>query len=366
MPSKVSLVRCEDYSPDKVYAAVKKSLELIGAIESFVKPGDRVLIKPNLLSARAPEKAITTHPEVLRAVIRLVKSAGGVPGVGDSHGGSHHRMEEVYEKTGTGRVCEEEKTQKLVFEKFKMVEGFPIALAALEADVLISLPKFKTHSLTVLTAGVKNVFGVVPGLYKTRCHMQAPGPEAFQELLARVYRCARPHLSVLDGITAMEGEGPGSAGVPRQMNLIASSPDAASLDSVLCRIMGIEPEAVGLIRQMRLKGLGETKNIEILGEKWEAFHKKDFRLPRTTFAHKLPGAALKPLTFLLKTYPEIDPSLCRNCGICLKDCPAEAISRKKGKLVFDRKKCVLCLCCLEFCPHRAVYIRKNKLLELLG
>ena len=166
MPSKVSLTRCESYESGEVRAAVKRAVDLIGGMGSFIKPGDNVLIKPNLLSASPPEKAVTTHPEVLRAVIRLVKASGGIPGVGDSHGGSHHRMEAVYEKTGIGGVCDNENVKKLIFEKSKKINNIPIAAAALEADKIISLPKFKTHSLTVLTAGIKNMFGIVPGLYK--------------------------------------------------------------------------------------------------------------------------------------------------------------------------------------------------------
>ncbi len=368
MQSKVSLKRCGSYRQPEVYAAISEAIGLLGGMELFVKPGDRVLIKPNLLSARPPERAITTHPEVLRSVIRLVKEAGGRPMVGDSHGGSHYKMEDVYEKTGTGRVCEEEGAEKLVFEKFKKINGIPIALAALEADVLISIPKFKTHALTIMTAGIKNVFGAVPGLNKTQCHMQAPSPSAFAKLLADVYSYVTPGLSILDGITAMEGEGPGSSGTPRQMDLVACSADAVSLDSVLCRIIGVDPSSVAVIKEAGKRSLGESDpgKIQILGDDWRSFHKKDFKLPRTTLLHRLPNYALKPLAFMLGTEPDIKHDSCRKCGICAKSCPAEAISEIGGRLVFDRKKCILCLCCMEFCPHNAVYIRKNLLFRLLG
>ncbi len=365
MPSQVSLARCGSYNPEEVYRAVKEAVSLIGGIKRFVKPGDKVLVKPNMLSARPPEEAITTHPEVVRAVIRLVREAGGSPGVGDSHGGSSHRMEEVYEKTGIGKVCDEEKTEKLIFEKFRKINGIPVALAALEADVIISVPKFKTHSLTVLTAGIKNIFGVVPGLYKTRCHMDAPNPAVFAKLLAEVYSYAAPQLTVLDGVTAMEGEGPGSAGTPRRMDLIAASNDAVSMDAVLCRIMGVEPFSVPLIKEAARRGPGEAENMQILGWKWESFHKEDFKLPGATFLHKLPNALLRPMALLLKTFPDANPENCTGCRVCEENCPAGAITEKKGRPVFNRHKCILCLCCLEFCPHNAVYIRKNRLYRLI-
>ena len=364
MPPEVSLVRCGSYGREEVYKAVRKSVGLIGGIRRFVKPGETVLVKPNMLSARPPEEAVTTHPEVVRAVIKLIREAEGAPRVGDSHGGSHHRMEEVYEKTGIGKVCDEEKVEKLVFEKFRKIDGIPVALEALEADSVVSVPRFKTHSLTLLTAGVKNMFGIVPGLFKTRCHMEAPNPAAFAKLLAKVYSFRPPSLTVLDGVTAMEGEGPGSAGTPKKMDLIAASCDAASLDETLCRIMGVNPEEVPLLRETR-KIFPARGEAEIEGEKWEAFHKEDFKLPGGTFLHRLPNAVLRPAALLLKTFPDVNPANCTRCGVCLKNCPAGAITEKKGGLVFNRHKCILCLCCLEFCPHNAIAIRKNPIFRLV-
>lgn len=365
MPSEVALARCNSYNREEVLRAVKKSVGLLGGIKRFVKPGAGVLIKPNMLSAKPPEDAITTHPEIVRAAIKLVREAGGLPRVGDSHGGSHYKMKEVYAKTGIGQVCDEEDAEKLVFEKFKKINGIPVALEALEADAIISLPKFKTHSLTILTAGIKNMFGAVPGLYKTRCHMEAPNPAAFAKLLAKVYGCVPPHLTILDGITAMEGEGPGSAGTPARMGLVAASADAVSLDAVLCGITGIAPGSVPLIREAKAKKLGETDNIKILGENQESFYREGFKLPGATFLHKLPNALLRPVSLLLKTFPDAAPAACVRCGACVRNCPAGAITEGKGGLYFDRNKCILCLCCMEFCPHNAIYIRKNLLFRML-
>ena len=365
MPSEVALARCSSYDREEVFRAVKKAVSLLGGIKRFVKPGAAALIKPNMLSAKPPEDAITTHPEIVRAAIKLVREAGGIPRVGDSHGGSHYKMKEVYARTGIGKVCDEENAEKLVFEKFKEINGIPVALDALEADAIISLPKFKTHSLTTLTAGIKNMFGAVPGLYKTRCHMEAPNPAAFAKLLAEVYGRARPRLTILDGITAMEGEGPGSAGTPVPMELVAASADAVSLDAVLCGIIGISPLSVPLIREAKAKNLGEAEDIKILGEKQESFYREGFKLPGATLLHKLPNALLRPVSLLLKTFPDADPAACVRCGACVESCPAGAVTEGKNGLRFDRKKCILCLCCMEFCPHNAVYIRKNLLFRIL-
>ncbi len=367
MASIVSLKRCSSYRREEVYAAVKDCVDLLGGMEVFIKPGESVLIKPNLLSARPPEECITTHPEVLRAVIKLVKKAGGAPMVGDSHGGSHHRMEHVYDRTGIGRVCSEEDTKCLIFEKFRMINGVPVALPALESDKLISVPKFKTHSLTVITAGVKNIFGVVPGLYKTRCHMEHPNPSAFSKLLVDIYGSVRPDLTILDGIGAMEGEGPGSAGTPRNMDLIAVSEDAVSVDALLCAIIGINPYAAPTVREAAMRGLGEgdLKNIKILGDGYESFRKEDFKLPKVTFLHRTPNVFLKTLTRLFKMVPDVMAEKCGGCGVCVKNCPAGACHLEKGRIIFERSRCILCLCCLEFCPNGAVYIRKNMFSRLL-
>ncbi len=366
-PSRVALKRCGSYSTEKVYSAVKGAIRELGGIKEYVKKGDKVLIKPNLLAARAPEKAVTTHPEVVRAVIRIVRESGAVPTVGDSHGGARCRMEEVYRATGIRRICQEEKTETVIFDRFKTIKGIPVALAAIESDVLISVPKFKTHSLTLITCGIKNIFGVVPGLYKTRLHMEAPNPEAFAETLTALFASITPVLNVVDAITAMEGEGPGSAGTPRNMNLTAASSDAVALDALLCKITGIEPFSVPAIRLAHEKNLGQgiPRNIKVSGETWESFRLKDFKLPGTTLYHRIPNTILKPLASLLKISPEISGQNCVLCRACVRSCPAGAIRLKQGRMVVDKRRCILCLCCLEFCPENAVEAKPNLFYRLI-
>ena len=386
MRSKVSLVRCDNYQTESVYEAVKRSIDLlaphfirdnsrgnperserVGGINTYVKEGQRVLIKPNLLSAKPPESGIDTHPEVVRAVIRLVKEAGGRVSVGDSPGGSVKKIAGVYEASGIAKVCREEDVPMLNFEKIEMFKNIPIARAALKADVLISVPKFKTHSLMTMTGGVKNLFGIVPGLFKTECHKRAPNPDIFADLLVDVYSYARPHLSVIDGIIGMEGDGPATAGTLRQMDLIAASSDAVSLDAVLAKIIGLEPFDISTTREADLRGLGigRLDYIDIVGEKLDNFVQSDFKLPKTSILHRIPSPVLKFIAGFFKDKPDIDQDKCKNCGICIKSCPKQAIAVKDGQIKIDCRQCILCLCCHEFCPENAVFIKENLFFRII-
>ncbi len=367
MKSKVALIRCDDYNSGDVHDAVKKAVDLLGGISSIVKQGNRVLIKPNLLSAKPPESAVDTHPEVVRAVIRLAKEAGGAVEVGDSPGGSIKKMADVYVASGIKKICEEENVKIISFNRAKKIKGIPIALAPLETDVFISVPKFKTHSLMTLTGAVKNVFGIVPGLSKTQCHKMAPHPVPFAKLLVDIYSYSPPHLTIMDGITAMEGEGPGPAGTPKKMNLVAVSTDAVSMDAVLSKTVGLEPFDILTTKEAHRRGLGNgnIEDIEIVGDDLNQFIQPDFKLPKTSVFRYMPNFLMWFVAHFIKLRPVSKPDQCTNCGLCIKSCPVGAISSKNGALKFDYNKCILCLCCHEFCPENAIFIKENLLARVI-
>ena len=206
MKSKASIIRCHSYGPKELYVAVKKSVDLIGGIENFVKSGQKVLLKPNLLKEAKPEQAVTTHPEFIRAVIRLVKKQTNNIFIGDSPGGLV-RAQTVYKSCGIEKVANEEKVQLVQFNSIVKKDNIPFAKILDEVDVLISMPKFKTHNLAVITAAIKNVFGLIPGLYKVHAHKQAPNFIKFAGELARVYSLAIPDLNIVDAVVAMQGDG---------------------------------------------------------------------------------------------------------------------------------------------------------------
>ncbi|MDD5429041.1 MAG: DUF362 domain-containing protein, partial [Candidatus Omnitrophica bacterium] len=233
---KVSLVKCQDYDRDKVFDAVKRCVDLVGGIGAYVRPGTKVLIKPNLLSARTPEEGVDTHPEVVRAVVRLVKAAQGVPIIGDSPGGYGANIDEIFDKSGMRAMAKEEGAELVKFTASKSIDGIPFTRYLFDCDSVISVPKFKTHCLTVMTAGIKNMYGTVVGLHKVECHSKAPNEEDFVKIIAKVYSVAKPRLTIVDGITAMEGDGP-SGGKTRQMGLLMAGADAVAIDAVAAAII---------------------------------------------------------------------------------------------------------------------------------
>ena len=364
--SKVSIVRCEDYDRDKVFAAVKRAVDLVGGIEKFVKPGMSVLLKPNLLSARPPEEGVDTHPEVVRAIVRLVKQIGATPVIGDSPGGFGKNIDKVFEVSGMKAMAEEEAVQLVKFRSSKFIDGIPISRYVLDCDRFISIAKFKTHGITILTAALKNTFGTVVGLYKTGCHSRAPRPEDFAKLRAKVHSVSRPHLTILDGIVAMEGDGP-AAGDLRNMDLVMAGEDAVAIDACLARIMGLEPEDILVTKEAYSLGLGEMdlSRIEVAGDRIDDFVKKDYKLPQTTALKLLPKIILKTMASFIRFKPYIDSSICARCNLCKVSCPVNCITIEKDFCKIDYKECISCMCCHEVCPYKAVTIKRNMLTKAI-
>jgi uncharacterized protein (DUF362 family) len=369
--TKVSLVKCASYDTAQVEAAVKKAVDLLGGMGRFVKFGEKVLLKPNLLTDAAPEKSITTHPEVVRAVIRLLKPitphiyCGDSPGV---WGGEKNNIDRVYEVTGIKKVCKEEDIELVYFTKARMAAGYPLADWAFSCDRVINIPKFKTHGLTVMTAALKNLFGLAIGMHKMKIHQDNPKPADLSKVIVDIYEARKPDLNILDGVVAMEGDGPGSAGTLKNVGLIAASCNGLSLDMVLAALMGIDAFVIPTNREAMQRGLGPASigAIDILGAELKNFITSDFKLPKTSVIAKMPKWAAGVLTSLLTMKLCVDASKCKLCGLCQKSCPAGAMRRVKDRMVVDRTKCILCLCCQEVCPHAALDIKKGLFLGLLS
>lgn len=371
MNSGVSIVRCKDYTPALVQQATRQSIDLLGGIANFIKPQSRVLVKPNLLMAKGPESGIDTHPEVLRAVIRILKEIGCSISVGDSPsawGRQIENVQEVYRRSGTERVCEEESVSLIKLDKRRWREKFPLAAALDECDYVVSVPKFKTHDFTVLTAAIKNPFGLVSGTYKTELHKKYSDPDSFANILVDVYAEVRPALSIVDGIVAMEGDGPGTGGKLRNTGLILAGSDAVALDSVLALIMGVNPQDILPTRVASLRGLGvaDINSIRILGEKLEDAIGEPFQLPATSPYHRIPRPIIELAKKLIRFYPKVDYNKCILCEACIKACPKKVISMKLNKIAIDYSGCISCFCCQEACPSAAIKVKKSIVARLAG
>jgi len=372
--SVVSVVKCSDYKQEKVDKAVRESLALIGGLGKIVKAGQRVLLKVNMLNADPPEKAVTTHPALLRSVIRAVKEIKGKVIVGESSGDAYKDIEKAWQVTGLKKAAEEEGVKVINFRKVEKIDNsqnkkaptLHLAGEALESDVVISLPKLKTHNFTLFSGAIKNLYGCIPGFHKKELHRLFPRPEDFAQLMVDIFSAIKPDLAIMDGIVGMEGDGP-AAGPPRQVGLILTSKDFVALDAVASYVIGYAPFEVDITRVAAERGLGEGKleKIEVKGASLSELKIKDYQLASNinVLLKKIPGFVL--FTFrhlapwLLKIRPVIDKDRCTGCGECIEHCPTEAMKMEKDFPIIDNKQCIRCFCCQEFCLQRAVGIKHN-------
>jgi uncharacterized protein (DUF362 family)/Pyruvate/2-oxoacid:ferredoxin oxidoreductase delta subunit len=372
MKSSVSIVKCLNYDEEKVLVALRQSIDLIGGIQTFVRKGSRVLLKPNLLYGKGPDKAVTTHPSILRGMVQIVREAGGVPSIGDSP--SVGSLVRTAEKAGIKAVADEMKCPLVEFKRpvfppggggnvFKQLE---IDQTVLEADVIINLPKFKTHTLTLLTLGVKNLFGCIPGPRKALWHLKAgEDRKTFAKILVDLYRVIQPPLTILDGIVGMEGNGPNS-GRPIPIGLILASGDPLSLDQIVCDLLGISRKSLLTNRVAFEQGIGKDR-IDILGEKVEEVKISNFQFPTLSQPDwNLPRFFRKALKNALTSKPVVEAEVCNGCDRCAEICPPKALSRKGKDLIFDYGQCIRCFCCLEVCPEGAISIKPGWGLKLVS
>lgn len=373
MQSRVAIIRCEDYKNNRVEQAVRKGIRMLGGPAGFVKPGEKILLKPNLLAGESPQRAVTVHPAVFKAVAGLFQQQGADLVYGDSPGIGRPRK--VALLTGIKKVADEMEIPLADFQTGVKVKcngavaarEFKIAAGVVESDGLISISKMKTHGLTRITGAVKNQFGCIPGLTKAEYHVKMADIYDFSAVLADLNLCIKPRLHIMDGIVAMEGNGPRS-GDPRKMKVMLFSTDPVALDTVFCRLIDLNPEFVPYLRIACEAGLGTDRweEIKILGDSVDSLICRDFnatRLPpvRHISSKLLPGF----LKQLVSPRPVFDYRLCSRCGQCIQQCPMtpKAVGwnsqkpKSSPKPVYDYQQCIRCYCCQEICPERAIFIR---------
>jgi uncharacterized protein (DUF362 family)/Pyruvate/2-oxoacid:ferredoxin oxidoreductase delta subunit len=346
------IVRPATYDEDVLRPVIFALMDGMGGAQ--LDRASRVLIKPNLLRAARPDRALLTHSAVVRCVVEYCLDKGVRPTVADSPAlGSFEtilRMSGIREAlAGTGVECRpfRESVKIDVGEPFGEID---IAEEAVRSDVIINLPKFKTHSQMLLTLAVKNLFGCIVGFRKPEWHLRAGADrQAFARLLVRIGRTLRPAFNILDGILAMEGEGPGLSGVPRELGILLAGKDPFAVDSVACRVIGLDPEDLPLLKAAAAEGpLPEPTIDGVLPDV------RGFRLPCLTPLLYGPRFLHGFIRRHILRRPVCDANLCHLCGECVKICPARAITPEEETLRFDYDRCIRCYCCIEVCPAAAL------------
>ncbi len=363
----VALIPCAGYDPQQVEAAVLRAVELLGGMGRFVRPGQRVLIKPNLLLPSPPERAIVTHPVVLRAVVRQVQAAGGLPFIADNPAVlpvSRRGWESAYERAGWAAVAAETGAvlnTSIVPEERPHPEGrllhmVDVSSFLAEADVVISLPKLKSHNFMRFTGAVKNLFGVVPGMTKIGYHLKLQTVERFADMLLDLASFVRPALTVMDGVVGMDGDGP-SGGNPFAASVILASTDPLALDVAALSVVGHEPLGVPTVAAAVRQGLstGQLSDLALVGEDLSWVRASGFRLPRgrSSDAEQVPSALRRLAAGQLVASPQVNAG-CVGCGLCIEHCPTKTIQRRNGRAHIRSSNCIRCYCCHELCPEQAI------------
>ncbi len=369
---------CASYETPALIEKLEAGMAFLGGWDSFAKPGMKVLLKVNLIGPKASQTAAVTHCEFVRAVVRILKGRGCEVWIGDSAGGAIAGIaptERGFEVSGLARIAAEEGALLKNFEREGSVERRPadsgdrayfLAKPLFDADLVINLPKLKTHSAATYTGAFKNLFGCVPGLKKAEYHRIAPNTHEFGRIIADINLCVRPGLHIMDGIVAMQGRGP-TAGTPYPSGKILFSTDPLALDAVACAMLGVELAGLPIFDSARERDLGQWRlpAIHLVGDHATPPPLPGFEVPKAMKVGATGGRFFGVMINFMKRRPVVDLAACKDCGACVESCPVKAIDRPTKRI--DYTACIECLCCHELCMHEAIAIKPtNRLMALLS
>jgi len=355
----VYIVKCDNY--DEADEEIGELFALMGGIGQFAKTGEKITLKANLLSAAAPDKAVSTHPAIVAAVGALAKKEGAIPLIADSPGSgfrySQATLKKVYEACGMSDAAERAGialnmdigSEDVSYPQGKVLKRMKVINPIVEADGVFNLCKMKTHLFMHMTGAVKNSFGVIPGLPKITYHAKMHSKESFADMLLDLSEYVSPRVSIMDAVLAMEGDGPGPSGTPRHVGLLIASEDPLALDVVAGEIMGLPRTLNPVLMAAERRGLTPNKieDVNVIGEELSALKIPDYKFTKT---------ASKGIV----RYPVILKDNCIGCGVCRDACPQKAITiqtqEDKKYAVIDTGNCIRCYCCHEMCQHEAVTV----------
>ena len=382
MSSDVSIVSCERYVDAEVASALRRALEPLGGLE-FVRPGMRVAVKLNLVTAMKPETAATVHPTVVCALVRMLSELGAEVVVGDSPGGVYSAayLKLIYDVCGLrgveqagGKLNDDFSQIEVDDPDAVQVKHFPYTAYLAKADVIIDVCKLKTHGMMGLSCAVKNMFGVIPGTIKPEFHYRYPLSDDFADMLVDLYEYAKPRLCICDAVVGMEGNGP-TQGKARPVGCLIAAKSGHALDLAAAHLIGLSPRDVPTLAAAVRRGLvpASLDDLAVAGDVSQ-FTIPDYEtVPSQSnvfFSVFGSGPIGKAMNFIagriLTPFPKLSPAVCVGCGKCASICPAKAIRMERGKPRIARGKCIHCFCCQEFCPKGAMHVGRHLLMRLLG
>lgn len=369
----VALRSCNDYRYEEVKSAMTILLNDLGGLEKYIKRNSTVFIKLNLLMKKKPHEVTTTHPIILKVLAEeLIKLQCNII-VGDSPGGPYTQssLKGVYKTCGIEEVCNElgitlnyDTSQiKVENRNGKILKYMNIIKPITEVDHVINVCKLKTHMMATFTGGVKNLFGVIPGVSKAEYHFKMPEIKDFTQALVDICEYVNPTLTIMDGVIGMEGEGP-SAGTPRKVGVILGSTNPYAIDVVACKIINLNPLEVPTVQRSIERNLilKDFKDINILGESIEDKIIVDYKIPTTKSISFLRGKVPRNIELFINKKltgkPIVMPNKCIGCGECSRVCPPKVIAMKNKLPNIDLNLCIRCFCCHELCPKKAIKIKK--------
>jgi uncharacterized protein (DUF362 family)/Pyruvate/2-oxoacid:ferredoxin oxidoreductase delta subunit len=369
--AKVSIAKCENYEIEKVQSSVDRVLENLGGLDKFVKKGDRVFLKINLVMRKSPDSAATTHPAVVEAVSRRLVEAGCSVIIGDSPGGPYNRaiLQSIYRGCGIDRAAENSgavlnydcSDEEYAHPEGAAVKRLQLIKPMMDCDRIITISKLKTHGMALYTGAVKIMFGAIPGVLKAEYHYKMPDIANFTNMLVDICTLTKSVLSIIDGIVGMEGDGP-TAGMPVESKVLLASENPFELDVVGARIMGISPKDVPTIQRCMERDIisGDMNDIEIVGDN-PSDVQKPYKVPdiRTiNFSGKVPRFVERFISRRVLPRPIFSREICIGCSSCKQTCPPGAITMVDGRPEVNLEKCIRCFCCQELCPQKAVEIKR--------
>lgn len=372
---KVSIVKCGNYSYKKVEKKVFQCLGNIEDLNKQIKRGSKVLVKPDLAKKNFLDEAVTTHPYIVEGVVRYLQNLGCEVIIGDSPEGpfDEKTLRTTYKATGMFEVQKRTGCQlnfdtsyvEVKNNNGKFLKSMKIVKSFNEVDLIISVAKLKTHTMMIYTGGVKNLFGIIPGLTKADYRLRMNSIDDFSNALVDVSEYIKPIFSIIDAIEGMEGDGP-FLGDKRSVGLIMASQNIYALDMVASYIMGIEPSSIPTINTAKEREIfnGDIDSIEILGEELKDIVVKPFKSSTVSSVYSIRGKTPKFLEkWILNNLvprPIFNHDICISCKTCANNCPSKSIDISSGYPDVDLKQCIRCFSCYELCPKGAVEIKKSK------